>query len=635
MKPAAILVHGNAQIKALMFFLDSLSDEERKSIDIIAIGADVEYALEKKDLSFISGKGLRTMPNAELIPYVEKLGREVLDDPSFSFFTYRGVQLSDLYMPILQNYLLHVLYLIDVITTFARVYSTYKKLMLFPPTSVIYDTTGIFALLEENAAITAARFVSAISDFEVVVLELPSGVQGRFKYIVFNLQRAVFGYVLSTLNAVVAMLIRPKKIRILASDYWRNMSPLMAELPESELLQLDRIESRKTGFAAILEHRMRFIHIEDYLSRSSRKKAEEQKQLFFHNWERGRDMNMPLQRAIFHGKSLASVLTPALRRMVIQGGFQAVRIIDGTYALYEKIKPDIVWVRASVSAQIHFPILCYVAKLCGIPSIEVQHGILYLGPGSFINRPAVEYIATYGPLATEQLKKFGYANSSLPAIGSPRFDVYQNLQRDRGADIHAYFMITCIAPAVLPYSWSDTYEIVDYFSHLAEAASHIPNAHVTIKLRPGGADEAFFRKAITRAFGTVPYHIAQREPLVDVLKDSHVVVAIYSTTVLEGLISGSPVIYDGFMDMHHLLGEELIAYEDAGALLRVRTTEELTQALKRFAQDPQARAAQVERARNFMARNYSFDGQASRRLADTVRELASKTHATSFREGML
>lgn len=629
MKQTAILVYEVGQLDALIRFLASLSEEGKGGVVIVAIGADIEFALEKQGRTFISGKGLRTMRNAELILYVEKLGREVLDDPTFSFFSYRGVRLGDIYMPALQNYLLYVLYFVDVITTLVQKHSEYKKFVLFSPATITYETAGVFALLEGYAAVEAARFVGKTFGFEVVVLESSvsaASFRSRMKRRFFDLQRFVFGYILAVLNAATTLLVRPKKMRILASDYWKNMSPLMAELPESELLQLDRGESRKTSLVEIFKHRMRFVHIEDYLSRSSRKNASDQKEIFSQKWVQIQDKNMPLLQAEFRNQVLAPILVPALKRMVLKGGVQAVNVIEGTYSLYEKMKPDIVWVRASVSAQIHFPILCYVAKMCGIPSIEVQHGILYLGPGSFINRPAVEYIATYGPLATEQLKKFGYTDAALPTIGSPRFDVYQELQGKviGPVDTKKPFMITCIAPAVLPHSWSDTYQIVDYFQHIAEASSAVPNAHVTIKLRPGGADADFFREAIARAFTSVPYTIAQREPLVEVLRESDAVIAIYSTTVLEGLISGKPVIYDGYMGMHHMLGEELTPYETAGALVRVHTTGDCAKALQRLAKDPKVGEGQVQKAKEFMDKNYAFDGGASGRLAVFLKKLATR-----------
>lgn len=628
MSSTAILLYEVGQISALTRYLSSLSAADRDSVDIIAIGADIEFALEKQDIPFKSGRGLRTMPNDELILFVEKLGREILDDSTFSFYAYRGVRLGNLYMPALQNYLLYVLYFIDVITTISQDHPDYSRVVLLPPSTITYETAGVFALLEGYAAIEAARFVSKKFGFEVVVPGAPAkkvDFRNRIKRNLFELQRFIFGYLLSVLNASVEVLVRPKKIRILATDYWRNISPLLAELPESELIQLDREESRKSGIAAIFRHRMRFVHIEDYVSRSSWKHAEMQRKLFSERWEKLKDENVPLREAKFHDQPLAPILIPALKRMVIRGGFQAVCTIEGVYALYARIKPDIIWVRASVSAQIHFPILCHVAKLCGIPSIEVQHGILYLGPGSFINRPAVEYIATYGPLASAELKRFGYSDAALPPIGSPRFDVYKDLQQNVGHSATAQrpFMITCIAPAVLPHSWSDTYQIVDYFRHLAEASSAVPNAHVTIKLRPGGADTDFFREAIARAFTSVPYTIAQREPLAEVLSESNAVIAIYSTTVLEGLISGRPVIYDGYMGMHHMLGEELARYEAAGALVRVHTTGDCAKALQRLAKDPKVGEGQVQKAREFMDTNYAFDGGASGRLAVFLKKLAA------------
>jgi hypothetical protein len=262
----------------------------------------------------------------------------------------------------------------------------------------------------------------------------------------------------------------------------------------------------------------------------------------------------------------------------------------------------------------------------GIPSLEVQHGIIYLGPRSGTLQSAVEYMATYGPQTNEEFAQVGYTDETTFSVGSPRFDVYPHM-RERSAGPRPAdkpFTIACVVPAILPQSWSDSYEVVEYLTDLAEAARQIPNVLVILKLRPDPDNEAFYRDAITKVFAGVPHRIAQYELLVDIFEEADVIVSIYSTTVLEGLISGRPTIYTGILEQHRALGETLASYNEAGALLMVNTREELTAGLVSLASDPPLREGLVRAADAFMAERYSFDGHASEKLADAIRTLANK-----------
>lgn len=630
----AIFIYELGQIGAITSFLSSVSENERESCMVVALGADIEFALREHGIPFQSGRGLRSMEHIDFMTYVEKIGREVLDDPTFSFFSYRGVKLTDIFMPILQLYLLTILYFIDVLTTLAETYPQYKKIVVFPSTDIVLETAGILAPLSARAATDAARVVGEKHAIEIVIpamerLQTRADVlRVRKTAVSFYVQRRVFGWALALLNMCIAVTRPAKGIRILASDYWKHISPLMKELPEGEVLLLDRAESFRAGLAAIWKYRMQFIHIDNFLTRSMRKNVSRQVDAFVKQWKDVRHDNAILHGAGFKDITLAPLIEMVLQEIIIKGGKQAVSTIDGTYALCEKMRPDIVLVRASVSGQIHFAILCSVARQFGIPSVEIQHGLFYLGQSSFINRPAAEYVATYGFLASEGLKRLGYTDERLFNIGSPRFDAYKTLRekekqtpakRDPGL-----FTVTCIVPAVLPQSWSDSYEIVDYLSNLASAVAHIPNVFVIFKLRPIADNEFFFRKAITQAFGDIPYKIAQYEPFIDIIAESNAIITIYSTTVLEGLISGRPLVYNGTLAMHDAIGKEFIQYAEAGALIKVKTPQELKTALESLAHDQKLCATQVERADAFIGQNYSFDGTASRQLAERIRALKTK-----------
>lgn len=620
---SALFVLNLTEIPLLDSFLRTKTSNEIAEIQIVALGADIELALQDKKIAYISGDGLRSVSHFDCFKNAEEMGREVLLDPSLSFFSYRNVPIAEVLLPSLQIYLLSVFYFLDVFTSFFEKTPDCKQIILLPNAGRISELGGVLDEIGIRVALDSAYAVSIQHGVTVTVANIESAAvryQLLWKTTQFRLKRWAFGIALSILNSTISALLTPKPIRILASDYWKHLDPLIQDFPESELVLLDRAEVTKIDWVRIWKHRMRFVHIENFLSVPEIERAAKLGRDFAHQWEQSKDNNFPLKKASFRGHSIEPFLKRALPLLLGRGGKRAVLQIDGTFALYKHMKPNVVLVRASFSVQMHFPILCHVAKQLGIPSIELQHGLLYLGPGTFIHKPAPEYIATYGPLTSAGFKKYGYSNDKLLNIGSPRFDEYKTM-RERPLSAVRPFTIAFIIPAVLPQSWSDTYEVREYIRGIARATAAIPNAVALCKLRPQESDGEFYRKVIAAAFGDTPFRIEQYKSLVDAIAESDVVVTIYSTTVLEGLISGRPLVYNGSLEYHRVLANEFLPYAQAGAMAITITQEELKQTLTALAADEDLRKVFVKNADAFMRENYSFDGNASERLAGKIRKL--------------
>ena len=299
----AIFVSDVNQTESLSAFLATISDEERKLHMIVALGADVEFELEERNISFQSGQDLRSTSHHVRLLYVRKFSQKMLNDSTFSFFSYKGINLLNTFMLPLQSYLILVLYFTDVFTTLVRNYPEHKKLILFSNTRIVrVDTSSVLAPLEASAVVDVARLVGEKYNLEIVVkkpkavyADLLNSVENKL----FNLKRLLFGWALSILNIFVNIIVSKKRIRILTADYWRNISPMMAELPEVEVFMHDRKESLRAGFAAILKHRMHFVHIENFASRGTQKTSLEQRDSFLAKWQRGENKNSTLQQAEF------------------------------------------------------------------------------------------------------------------------------------------------------------------------------------------------------------------------------------------------------------------------------------------------------------------------------------------------
>lgn len=609
MKQTAIVLYEVSQVRRFMQMRTSAAFGE--PWEVVALGADVEFALEERAVPFYSARGLRSVTSVERIALGEELGKRICTDPTFSFFSYRDIHAGSLFTMDLQWYITLLTYYLDLyISIFEQ--RNISRVVTFSTGNVVLDTAGVVAPFEARVAVEALQYMCRQKNVPCDVMdEVPR--KKLLERQLFAFKRRLFGRGMSVFNAVQSM--RPRrKIRILASEYWKNVGPLMRELSEGELYLLDRTESLKAGFAAAWRHQMHFTAVEQYTSRRVRRSAADKAAFFVNEWARLEADNVPLGAASFRGVSLTPLLRKVLAHIVKEGGVRSVQTIDAVHAMFERVRPDIVLVRASASQQIHFAILCHVARSRGIPSLEIQHGVRYVGPGSFSKQHAAEYMAVYGPVVRTQMKTVGYTDKTLFDIGSPRFDAYP-----RTSEKHQGLTVTCVGPSLVPGFWEDTYDAMDYLTAMA-AAVRGTGAAIIVKLRPGGVYADFYNALITRAFAGITYRICRQEPLSEIFAKSDIVISPYSTAMLEALLMYKPTIFFASLPAYAEYGGEFAAYA-GDALVLARTQEELARGVAILAGDVREREELALRARQCVERNYLFDGNSSERLAEAVRTL--------------
>src|SRR3989344_3729783 len=216
----------------------------------------------------------------------------------------------------------------------------------------------------------------------------------------------------------------PMHPRVLANDYWRNIGPVFARLTKGEMLLLDRSEFMNIGLASLWRFRMRFSHIADFEDSTRKGEREKTAALFTAHVKKLADDDRYLSDISFRGFPLRPLVIGALGDIALRAVSRTLDEVDGAYEMIQRVKPDSILLRTSVSSQTHFPVLAFVGKALGVPSIELQHGLEFLGPGSGSVRRVAGYVGVYGPLVREEMERAGFPRERLPLIGSPRFDQY-------------------------------------------------------------------------------------------------------------------------------------------------------------------------------------------------------------------
>jgi len=296
--------------------------------------------------------------------------------------------------------------------------------------------------------------------------------------------------------------------------------------------------------------------------------------------------------------------------------------IAGAYAMYAQLAPDAVWLRVSgISRQTHFSILPLVAKELGIPSLELQHGIEYLGPGSATLHRVAQYLALYGDIVAREIETLGYSPERLISVGSPRFDSYTKKIERTIQDKEGVRILSTI-PGINPIERFGTYSVEEHFSVVREALKALPQAHLTVTSRNVNKI-SFLHEAMERGLQGTPYEFVGTTPLPKLFADADIFICGYSTVIYESLLYGLPTVLVALTPVERIMmGHSFAEFEKAGALAIARSPKELHNIFAHL--DEGTRARMSIAGQKFMKENFSFDGHAAERVATLIRNWSKR-----------
>ncbi len=611
-------------VEALVRFLEENPSIKEEGYLLLSLDAEVEDALAEKGFSFESARHYKTPDIATAVVNSEWTD-SVFDSDRWAFFFYRGVSLGAIYRLSLQWYISHLLYYIDIVSAVVANNPETRILVVFPPIGGRPPMGSTLVGFTVDAIVDAVSRVAEEHEMGVLVpITLQSDVRDKSASVsYFFFKRAMFSFCIRLFNLFISIVRRPRRVRILSSDYWKYLEPYVENLESAEIILIDRLQGLKAGFSNIWRFRMRFMHIDEFSSGSS-KQREKALEHYLQEWESIKSES-ELPQFVFRKCSLRPIISRVLDVVMSEVGNKILKDIDSAFEMINTLKPDIVELRSTISTQTHFMILAQVARVIGVPSIEMQHG---LEPVWLDARHLTEFFGVYGPHIQEKMRVSGDTGTTPIVIGSPRFDVYASLKKEKSSEYSQLasdvFTCLCISPAVYPGGDYDSYEIEEFYSVIASAMKKIPNSRTIIKFRPGPSRDTFVRNRIESYFAGMSYVIMQLEPLSGVFPKADVVVSCYSTSVLEALQCDKPLIYLGIAPVRQLEGlDQFTAYQEQGAMRIATNKEDLSRMLVELAGNPDARRRLSEGAADFLEREFAFDGHASERAAQLIESLAA------------
>jgi hypothetical protein len=263
------------------------------------------------------------------------------------------------------------------------------------------------------------------------------------------------------------------------------------------------------------------------------------------------------------------------------------------------------------------------ARAEGIPTVAVQHGLIYRWHNGYIHasRPAAlrlpQRTYVFGRwerrlLASESV----YHDDEVLVGGSPRLDLISPLPVDRDALRAELGVAPGDRMVVISGTWGPTYRRFHYPLSLARLMDRpLPRVHLVVKLHPGEPDDGPYRAVIegvatAGGFPAPPITVVRTIDLYRLLSAADAHLGVHSTVLTEAVAVGTPNLL-----ADTLAGADLLGYVSAGVALPVRNGGDLLAAL-----DAAAGGAIDQSARQAFLDDHFEPGDASGRIATDLLE---------------
>lgn len=190
------------------------------------------------------------------------------------------------------------------------------------------------------------------------------------------------------------------------------------------------------------------------------------------------------------------------------------------------------------------------AQSLGIPTVGVQHGqigpqhMVYMPPpGQVRDAPSPDWFAAYGESVVPILSNVGeYPPERIRVVGAPRFDELAANPLDRNP-CRDRFGWTIDQTVILVTT--ETFRLSSpILSGLVPLAREHPDWRIVIKLHPHDRNPQAYEALLHEA--NCPNIVLVRDLLPERMAACNVLVTGYSTTAMEGLLAGRPVVCADF-----------------------------------------------------------------------------------------
>lgn len=308
---------------------------------------------------------------------------------------------------------------------------------------------------------------------------------------------------------------------------------------------------------------------------------------------------------------------PILGTPDLAGWFQIkipefVRTLDAVWKVFQEFNIGAVLTISSTYSM--DGALNLMAKAKGIPSFTAQHGLI-AEHDLFAHVPV---LATkkmvWGRANLEWYRKFGYPESRVSIIGSPRFDSIFNQKWCGKEKLHQILGINQNQKIIVFGA-----QIIRFTQVIApiilEGLKSIPDLFLLMMLHPGEKPQPYLK--LTEGYPHCKVVQFGHISLYDALSGADLFVTYYSTAAIEAMFFKLPVITVEPMPPTFSFGA-------LGASIKVKNAIELHQVAHRLLNDETFRVKAINLYQNFLQQYCIPDGSSSKRLFEEIESMMQK-----------
>jgi len=242
-------------------------------------------------------------------------------------------------------------------------------------------------------------------------------------------------------------------------------------------------------------------------------------------------------------------------------------------------------------------------------------------------------VAAWGPACKEWFMRYGVPADKLVVTGNPKFDKYKLEDRDINKEyiynkyrikedekIFVYTGQYCIRASHFRNVQLPIKEHINIILNLARTTSEFNNIRLVVKFHPSDENSDFIEKMVSNILGKHNIIFIKRIDLKLLFACAEAVFTCWSTTALEAMIVGLPVVILNFTGRAY---KNDIPFVEKKAALLARDTKELREVIDKVLNGG-LEDMKSSRDKFIYDNAYEQDGKASERVAGLIDQMVSR-----------
>lgn len=351
---------------------------------------------------------------------------------------------------------------------------------------------------------------------------------------------------------------------------------------------------------------------EHYTNSRVKRIVKNHKKEFKSRWKELRK-NKEAQKAItYKNISLWNLLEPRLKFLFLKRFGQVSEYIETTRHLIAVKKPSIIITTNETST--YGRVACKVANLESVPILDIQHGTIADEPR--YSRMFADIKAVEGPEIKKDYLKRDVAAKKIVITGQPRYDA---LAKKQGIPTkqETYNKLKINPQKKIIVLTTQVPECDEHFIRTAyNAVKDMKDIVLVVKMHPAERTQAMYYR-VRKETGIKNIIIGKDIHLYGLLNASELMMTVFSTTALEAMILGTPVL------TINLSGEpDIMPYASSGAAFGVYKAEDLKKAINNILTNKKTQQKLKKGSQKFIYNAaYKMDGNANQRVVSLIKKL--------------